>query len=157
LSRALATGALVVAVAACATSGPWIDPTGYDDTADAQRIREQISFARFQHNRSAAQPFLVAQENLEHARRRITEGRDPDAALEHSIGAAADESERTVRWYRVDVERLEELTIPAAFLIPQQLNVAIAIVRRPPEQHPRYLVLFATSSIDNIEGRHPFY
>jgi hypothetical protein len=150
-ARALWVVLLVAGGSACATMGPWVDATGYDDTADIQQVRQRISDLRFMKGRQPAVPFTVAQIHLEEAKKRIAEGRNVVAALEHAVESAADEGERDINYWHLEVDRLEDLPIPASLLQPPRLSIAIAVLRHAADQHPRYLVLLATSSTVSYE------
>jgi hypothetical protein len=119
----------------------------YDDAGDVEKIRARVSQLRARQNRGLAAPFMVVRSNLASVKQSIAEGWEPEVALEYNLQGSADDSERTIRYWCLRIDKLEELKVPADLMRPIRLNLAIAIFRFPPERRPRYLVLLATPSI----------
>jgi hypothetical protein len=131
------------------TQGFWTgaDPT-YNDNFDVQDVRERLTQLRLQYHAGPTAPFQIAEPRILTARRSIAEGRDPEVAYHYAFQGSADEGERTVRWWLLAVDRLEDLKFPRIFFERPRLQVAIGIVRHKGEARPRYLVVLATPSFD---------
>jgi hypothetical protein len=120
----------------------------YDDKADAEKVRGALTAMRARFGHGPAAPFMLGQANLTEAKERISNGSNPENALEYALRGSADDGERTIRFWCVGAQSLDTVRFPRAVLTVSRLNVAIAVLRQAEPRNPRYFVILASYSLD---------
>jgi hypothetical protein len=122
--------------------------SAYDDRADAEHVRGALTAMRARFGHGPAAPFMLGQANLTEAKERISNGSNPENALEYALRGSADDGERTIRLWCVGTMSLDTVRFPRALLTASRLNVAIAVLRQAEPRNPRYFVVLASYSLD---------
>jgi hypothetical protein len=153
----LVVGLALVTAVACAdsevTSGPAAEAAEEraltDDVAAAERVRANLTALRARNGRSPAGTFVVAEPLLRRARVRILAGRPPDQVLEDQLQLAANNGERDIGYWSIEVTSPDDVRFPAKLVRSRRMNVAIVVVRPPSHSgKPSMLVLFAMAEPD---------
>jgi hypothetical protein len=138
-------------LAACASISPHppftvFESTRDEDAARAATVRAQLNAARARSGRGRVGDYVAAEPHLAAARQSIAEGRTPDAALDFNLQNAANESERDLHYWSFETTSLDKIYFPSALVRPEQVSVAIAVLRvQREDEAPTFLLLFASA------------
>lgn len=127
---------------------PWHGDPAYRDVDDAEYVLDQVTSFRRQHGRDAHRPFQVVQVRLDAAKEKVAAGGPPEWAIDHAPSGSADEGDRDVRFWILYTDELDGFDIPSDLAIPAHLFLATAVFRQRQGEHPRYLVVLATPSLN---------
>jgi hypothetical protein len=136
---------------ACASMGPHppfevFASSREEDAARATTVRTQLNAARAQAGHGPAGDYLAAEPHVAAARKRIAEGRTPEAALDYSLQNAANESDRDLHYWSFEATSLSRIHFPGALIRAKEVSVAIGVMRvQREDESPTFLLLFVAA------------